>query len=604
MKNERVLPVVLVVVILSLVLAFASMDVEKHIGPVPVSSVIRRDHPAVRNPAAVYCTDVMGYEYEAVEVSDGGQMGICILPSGEECGQWDFYAGRCGQRYSYCAQRGYRVETRSDGRDPFAPEYAVCVSSDERVLGSITQLSSLRTNVADDADALDLDLDLNGEVSAPDRDTQSMDVPSSFDWRDHEGYNWLTGIRNQNSCGSCWAFGAVGVAEAYHNILASDPGLDLDLAEQELVSCSSAGSCSGGSGSSAMRYIRDDGIVDEGCMPYTASDSSCDKCSDWQDRRTYVDATESFLPDRQSIQQSVVDYGPVYAYMGISSDYDGYFDGSGIYRCEDDSGINHVVVIVGYDDAGGYWIVRNSWGSGFDDDGYFKVGYGECSIDSVRAGYAYNIPPTGQITSLSDGDFLNGDSVYIEAEASDNNAVDQVQFFAWYDDAWHYIDSDSDGSDGYQTTWDVSGLSDRSDIGLDALILDRVWNRWDATVGGLTLDRIPPDGQILSPSDGAVFDGCPVSIEADVSDGTSGVDFVEFYAYYNDSWHHIGDDNTYPYVFTWNCFSVLEQDIQIAIDVWDKAGNETRDAGGYVQITLNQHHVFLPCVVKGYGSPQ
>jgi len=184
-----------------------------------------------------------------------------------------------------------------------------------------------------------------------------------------------------------------------------------------------------------------------------------------------------------------VDYGPIYVYMGIGS---GYFDGTGIYRCSDDFGINHAVVIVGYNDAGSYWIVRNSWGSGWNGDGYFEVGYDECGIDSTYAGYAYNIPPTGQITSLSDGAFLNEDSVYIEAEASDNNGVDQVQFFAWYDNDWHYIDNDTDGSDGYQTTWDVSGLSDRSGIWLDALILDRVWNRWDATVGNLTLDRTPP----------------------------------------------------------------------------------------------------------------
>jgi len=103
-------------------------------------------------------------------------------------------------------------------------------------------------------------------------------------------------------------------------------------------------------------------------------------------------------------------------------------------------------------------------------------------------------PPSGQILTPVEGAFLNEDSVYIEAEASDNLGIDQVQFFAWYDDDWHYIDNDIDGSDGYQTTWDVSGLSDRSGIGLDALILDLVWNRWDATVGNLTLDRTPPTG--------------------------------------------------------------------------------------------------------------
>jgi hypothetical protein len=67
--------------------------------------------------------------------------------------------------------------------------------------------------------------------------------------------------------------------------------------------------------------------------------------------------------------------------MGVGAKYGGHFDGD-IYRCTDDSGINHAVVIVGYDDAGGYWIVKNSWGSTWNGDGYFKVGYGECAIES------------------------------------------------------------------------------------------------------------------------------------------------------------------------------------------------------------------------------
>jgi hypothetical protein len=65
--------------------------------------------------------------------------------------------------------------------------------------------------------------------------------------------------------------------------------------------------------------------------------------------------------------------------MGIGSSYGGYFDGD-IYRCTNDSGINHGVIIAGYNDAGGYWIVKNSWGSYWGNGGYFKVGYGECAI--------------------------------------------------------------------------------------------------------------------------------------------------------------------------------------------------------------------------------
>jgi hypothetical protein len=75
--------------------------------------------------------------------------------------------------------------------------------------------------------------------------------------------------------------------------------------------------------------------------------------------------------------------GPLSAVLGVGSAFGGHFDGD-IYRCDDDSDSNHGVVIVGYDDAGGYWIVKNSWGTswGPEGNGYFKVGYGECAIES------------------------------------------------------------------------------------------------------------------------------------------------------------------------------------------------------------------------------
>jgi hypothetical protein len=89
--------------------------------------------------------------------------------------------------------------------------------------------------------------------------------------------------------------------------------------------------------------------------------------------------------------------------MGYGSGYGGYWDGD-IYRCTDDLGINHGVVIAGYNDAGGYWIVKNSWGSGWNGDGYFKIGYGECFIETYVS-YA-NL----EVDSDGDGDGV-GDSV-------------------------------------------------------------------------------------------------------------------------------------------------------------------------------------------------
>jgi hypothetical protein len=84
------------------------------------------------------------------------------------------------------------------------------------------------------------------------------------------------------------------------------------------------------------------------------------------------------------MKQTLVDNGPLSVAMGIDSTYGGYFDAQGIYRCTSDTGMNHGVIIVGYNDAGGYWIVKNSWGSTWNGDGYFKLGYGECAIGNYN----------------------------------------------------------------------------------------------------------------------------------------------------------------------------------------------------------------------------
>jgi hypothetical protein len=81
--------------------------------------------------------------------------------------------------------------------------------------------------------------------------------------------------------------------------------------------------------------------------------------------------------------------------MGYGSAYGGYWNGD-IYRCTNDSDVNHGVVVAGYNDADGYWIVKNSWGPGWNGDGYFKIGYGECAVEQY-VDYA-------QLSIDSDGD--------------------------------------------------------------------------------------------------------------------------------------------------------------------------------------------------------
>ncbi len=212
----------------------------------------------------------------------------------------------------------------------------------------------------------------------------------------------MTPVKDQGGCGSCWAFGAVGLVEAIWDISSNNPNLDLDLSEQYLVSdcCLNCGACQGGSTRGGLLFFRDQGVPDEGCMPYTdgyscnpytecdctysnpelgiCSDATCsDRCVGWQNRVVKISKTEYLYKSGDRVIKQLLQYGPVGASISVM----GYYDGD-IVRCDDwmEQYTNHAVVIIGYDDFGGYWIMKNSWGSDFGEDGYFKVGYGECLV--------------------------------------------------------------------------------------------------------------------------------------------------------------------------------------------------------------------------------
>jgi putative hemolysin len=447
-------------------------------------------HPTIGNPAAVYCNE-MGYEYSLVE--DGGQRGVCTLPDGEVCDAWAFLQGKCGQKHSYCAREGYGITTVNDGKGAFSPEYAVCVTDGGAVVGPLTELARLseKATACGEEPARDDRLPIPAEMEAyvPSPDTTA---PSSFDWRSYQGYNWLTPIRNQGGCGSCWAFSAVGVAEAVHNIAANNPSLDKDLSEQYLVAdCHtyySYQTCCGGSKSMALQFIRDSGVPDEGCMPYVdddgcscgdgscanctyntgyeCSDTTCsDRCGDWSGRLEYIYSTGYVSSDPQTIKQALVDRGPLAVSMGIGSPYGGYWDGD-IYRCTDDGSTNHAVILVGYSDAGGYWWVRNSWGTGWGDGGYFKLGYGECHIEQYVY-YADARPPSvGPLeyhSHVVDDDTSGGSSGNGDGVVNCGETIEiPLDLYNQGDDTATGVTANLSTSDGYVTITD--GREDYPDI--------------------------------------------------------------------------------------------------------------------------------------------
>jgi C1A family cysteine protease len=208
-------------------------------------------------------------------------------------------------------------------------------------------------------------------------------LPPSFDWRDISGKNYVTPVRNQGGCGSCWAFAATAALESKVLITFEWPGTDVNLAEQIVVSWRGAGDCDGGWPDGAADYYVDTGTSLETCYPYTATNGSlANACAGWQTNPFRL-ASHGTVPWGGDLASSItnlksylVSKGPLIATFDVYNDFYSYHTGVYSYVSGGYLG-GHAVLIVGYDDANSCFVVKNSWGSSWGESGYFRIAYSE-----------------------------------------------------------------------------------------------------------------------------------------------------------------------------------------------------------------------------------
>lgn len=206
------------------------------------------------------------------------------------------------------------------------------------------------------------------------------DLPDHFDWR-QEVPGGLQPIRNQGTCGSCWAFSVTAVLESL--IMIDRPQSSVDLAEQTLVSsCSNSGNCNGGY-FSAFNFLKTLGLGDEASDPYRAKNSSCRsgisataKIKEW----SYIRGANGGSPTTAQIKTAIQTYGPIS--VTVNASFSGY--STGIFDNCNRRSVDHMVTLEGWDDVGKFWIMRNSWGTGWGENGYMKIKYTD------RNGYKCN----------------------------------------------------------------------------------------------------------------------------------------------------------------------------------------------------------------------
>lgn len=144
------------------------------------------------------------------------------------------------------------------------------------------------------------------------QEASASGLPNAWDWRIVHGENWNTPIKDQGSCGSCWAFAATAATEAFANLYFNQH-TDFDLSEQDTISCSGDGNCGGGSHNDALNYHKTTGVVDEDCFKYHAADINCiEKCSSWQNRLVRignVTTISSYPPDEILLKRLLIEKG-------------------------------------------------------------------------------------------------------------------------------------------------------------------------------------------------------------------------------------------------------------------------------------------------------
>jgi len=225
-------------------------------------------------------------------------------------------------------------------------------------------------------------------------------LPTHFDWRQQNGYNWMTPVKSQAGCGSCVAFGVVAALEGQLRTAANNSSWDVDLSEQHLFSCGGGSCASGWYVSRALNYLEQNGTPDEVCSPYQGRNGSCSaSCPDWQSRSFKITSWNWILATPSAIEAALQN-GPLVARFDVYQDFVSYYYTSPVYHYDGHSAFagGHAVAIVGYDSVEQYWIAKNSWGENWGENGYFKIGFGEVGIEQSVASIRGVRVPTNSTT--------------------------------------------------------------------------------------------------------------------------------------------------------------------------------------------------------------